>query len=274
MTYKFARLFLIFWLFLSTTYFAEAQFLVGPVVSAQVNWVTLDDGDLYKNYSIKPQIGFQIGGGIAFRVQKRFFLNASLLYSFKRKEVNGIRDPLLINNVTYSSIDMPIIYTAEFSGKVGRSKTFKWFIGIGPTISYWLGGSGTIQSTDAIDSGVARDGAPLDYDIVFGPVDLSQGTLGNINKMYIENANRVQLGLNFVTGVVLEPHGFNKIMLTARFEVGHSFFSDNSSGKFPAIADYADNLRSRNMAVIFSAGYFIDLKTSQRKKGKSTSKKK
>jgi Outer membrane protein beta-barrel domain len=270
MTYKLARLLLIIGLFLQSAHIAKAQLLVGPIVSTQLSWVTLDDSDLYTSYSIKPQIGFQIGGGLSFRVQKRFFLNASLLYSFKRKEVNGIRDPLLVNKVTYNSIDMPILYTAEFSGKIGRSKTFKWFLGIGPTVSYWLGGSGTIQSTDATDSGIATPDSPLEYKIVFGPYDPNLG----INQMDIENANRIQLGLNFATGLVLEPHGFNKIMLTARFEMGHSFFSDNSSGKFPAIADYADVLRSRSMAVIFSGAYFIDLKTSQRKKGKSTNKKK
>jgi hypothetical protein len=268
MTYKLARFFLIVGLFLPSAHIAKAQLLVGPIVSTQLSWVTLDDSDLYTSYSIKPQIGFQIGGGVSFRVQKRFFLNASLLYSLKRKEVNGIRDPLLINKVTYSSIDMPIIYTAEFSGKVGRSKTFKWFLGIGPTISYWLGGSGTLRSSDAIDTRIASLDSPLEYKIVFGPEDTSLGK----NQMNIENANRIHLGLNFATGLVLEPHGFNKIMLTARFEMGHSFFSDNSAGQFPAIADYADVLRSRSMAIVFSGAYFIDLKTSHRKKGKSTIK--
>jgi Outer membrane protein beta-barrel domain len=267
MTHKSVRLFLITFVFLAASHLTKGQFLVGPIVSTQVSWVTLDDSDLDKFYSIKPQIGFQVGGGISFRVQKRFFLNASLLYSFKRKEINGKLDPILVNKVTYSSIDMPIIYTAEFTGKVGRSKSFKWFVGVGPTISYWLGGSGTLQSTDAQDNGIAS----LDYKIVFGPLDPSLG----INQMYVENANRVQLGLNLATGAVLEPHGLNKIMLTARFEIGHSFFSDSKAGGvFPAIADYADVLRSRNMSVVFSAAYLIDLKTSQRKKGKSTIKKK
>jgi hypothetical protein len=269
MTHRFYRFFFIIPVFLAASNLVKAQFLVGPIVSTQVSWVTLDNDDLNDFYSLTPKIGFQVGGGIAFRVQKRFFLNASLLYSLKQKQVNGKRDPLLANKVTFTSIDMPILYTAEFSGKIGRSKAFKWFVGIGPTVSYWLGGSGSIVSADAVDAGIADENSPLDYEIVFGRTDPSAR-----DKMFVEDANRIQLGLNFATGAVLEPHGLNKIMLTARFEMGHSFFSDNSTGVFPAITDYQDALRSRNMSIILSAAYFIDLKTSQRKKGKSTIKKK
>jgi hypothetical protein len=248
-------------LFLGVIYSLDAQVLVGPVIGPQLSWVSFDDGDNNQFYRVKPSLGYQIGGAISFRVRSRFFLQASILYSRKGKEIEGKLDKQLSNKVMYSSIDMPIVYTAEFKGKIGRNKAFKWFIGAGPNISYWLGGSGTIQSSDAIDNRIG----PLDYDIVFG----KKFSEVAINEMNVENPNRIQLGLNLVTGTVFEPVGLNKIMLTARFEIGHSFFSDNSVGSFPAIVDYVDVLRARNFSLIFSAAYFIDLKTDQRKRGKS-----
>jgi hypothetical protein len=60
-------------------------------------------------------------------------------------------------------------------------------------------------------------------------------------------------------------------MVTLRFESMHSFMSPGK-GTFgpPNELAYEDDLRVNSKALFLSFYYFIDLKTDQRKKGKST----
>jgi hypothetical protein len=75
--------------------------------------------------------------------------------------------------------------------------------------------------------------------------------------------------------LILEPVGFNKIMLALRYEFGHSYLSPSSDGYFGGYDGdlyYEDELQVRMHTLNLSLLYFIDLKTDQRKKGKSTIK--
>jgi hypothetical protein len=56
-----------------------------------------------------------------------------------------------------------------------------------------------------------------------------------------------------------------------RYELGHSFLSRTTDGTFIPTY-YKDVLRSRNKGLRLSVSYLIDLRTEDRKKGKSTIK--
>src|SRR5262245_24981047 len=99
-----------------------AQVLVGPVAGVNVGWVTFDNKDNKDLYKVKPVIGYHVGASIAFRVQKRFFLQGSFLYTEKGKSLDGKLDPLFKNKTTYKYIDVPLLYTAEFKAKIGKDK--------------------------------------------------------------------------------------------------------------------------------------------------------
>lgn len=167
---------------------------------------------------------------------------------------------------------MPILYTAEFKGKLGKksNKEFKWYLGGGPTISYWLGGKGTLSSSDLKESNIKA----LPYEIVFDKreQDVKEG------EMNVNEANRLQLALNISAGLILEPIGLNKFMIAMRYEFGHSFLGRDGRGQFGGLEKYGivkgyeDELRVRMQTLNMSLFYFIDLKTDQRNKGKSTSK--
>lgn len=241
----------------------HAQVLVGPVAGPQLSWAKFDDSVIRADYTLKPVLRYHAGAMVQMRVNDRFFLNTALIYSRKGKVIEGVVDKKLKNKVAYSHIDLPILYTAEFKAKLGGGKAFKYYVGGGPNLSYWIGGKGTISSTDIVEGGVSE----INYKVVFKkPLeDVSQ------NEMTIADPNRLQLGLNIVGGVVLEPLGLNKIMITLRYEMGHSFLG-RTNGVFPAATDYTDVMQSRNSGLRLSFAYLIDLKTEQRKKGKSTSK--
>jgi hypothetical protein len=244
---------------------AEAQVLVGPVVGTHVGWASYDDPDLKDFYDISPTFGFHAGGSLAFRVQKRFFLQSSIMYTQKEKKISGGGDGMFYHALRNRYIDMPILYTAEFKARLGKDKVYKWYVGVGPNISYWLGGSGKLRNSD-LDENLIEE---LRYTVTFGKHD----EIGE-REMNVEDPNRLQLGLNVSAGLIFEPMGIHKFMLTTRYEHGHSFLSRESNGVYglPGVLHYEDELKVRNNAFVVSLYYFVDLKIEERHKGKSTSK--
>jgi hypothetical protein len=228
--------------------------------------MSFDDKDYNDTLSVSPHVGFHAGFNLSFRVRKRFFLHTSLIYSTKGSTIKGKTDGSLEDKVRYNYIELPIVYTYEVKMHVGPNKEFKWYFGVGPNVSYWLGGKGSMKSAFTNENHIQE---PVNYKIVFDK-DIEKGEVG---QLIVNEPNRVQLGLNLSAGFVFEPLGYQKIMLTFRYELGHSFLSKNL-GIFPGDDSYYAVLRSRNNGLRISLAYLIDLKTETRKKGKSTMKKK
>ncbi len=253
---------LIFLLLIVPGFKSVAQVLVGPVAGANVSWITYDDKDYKDYYGISPVIGFHAGAQVSFRVQKRFFLNTSLIYSTKGKLEKGKLDATYRNQARYNYIEIPIVYTAEFKGNFGKgNRQYKWYIGAGPNVSYWLGGKGKISSSDLEEGSVSQ----LKYKIAFEKEEENV----DYDQLGIQNPNRIQLGLNIATGFVFEPIGYHKVMVLFRYELGHTFLSGDSNGVLKGLT-YQDNMRVRNQGFRVSLSYLIDLKTAERKKGKTT----
>ena len=242
---------------------ASGQILIGPTVGPNFSWTAFDDKDLKDVYDVSPITGFHAGMALSFRVQKRFFLHSSLIYSTKGKILKAENDPLFRNEVRYKYIELPILYTVEFKGNLGGNKEYKWYFGAGPNVSYWLGGRGKFSSSDLSEVGIGE----LDYKVVFNkdPEDVEDDEMG------VEDPNRFQLGLTIGTGFVFEPMGYQKIMFLFRYEIGHSFLSRTSDGVFKPTL-YTDEMQIRNQGFRISISYLVDLKTEERKKGKSTVK--
>ncbi|MDH4058990.1 MAG: PorT family protein, partial [Cyclobacteriaceae bacterium] len=242
-------------LFLVINVEAFAQILVGPVVGGQIDWIKFGDSENKDLYSVEPVYGFHVGGSIAFRVQKRFFLQASVLYSQKGKVIDGKLDQSLRNDATFKYIDVPLLYTAEFKAKIGRDKVYKIYLGAGPNISYWLGGKGVLNHSDLNENLINPPDYNLPYTITFNkdPLTIRQG------EMNVEDPNRIQLGLQASTGLIFEPWGEQKIMLTARYIFGHSYLSKTSNGDFglPNELYYEDALKVRTQELAMSLYYFI-----------------
>jgi hypothetical protein len=184
--------------------------------------------------------------------------------------MEGKLDPLFNNDVKYRYIDIPILYTKETKAKFGRDKYYKWYLGVGPSINYWLGGKGVLKNQDLNENTINPPNYDLPYHVTFNKnsEDVVQG------QMNVEKPNRIQLGLNFSAGLIFEPIDLNKFMITARYQLGHTFMSEKSSGDFgiPGKLYYEDDLRIRTHSISLSLYYFIDLKTEESKKGKSTIK--
>lgn len=211
---------------------------------------------------MSPVVGFHVGGHLSFKVQKRFFLHTSLLYASKGRQLDGKLDNRLTSSTRYNFIEMPISYTVDFKARTRQKKEFKYFLGIGPNISYWLGGRGTLYNSDLEESNLPE----LNYKIVFEKLPEDQAD----NEMNVPEPNRFQLGLNLVAGMVLEPAYKQRIMISLRYELGHTYLA-KSGGVFTNTY-FEDPLRSRNQGFRISLAYLIDLKVEEKKKGKSNIK--
>ena len=209
---------------------------------------------------MSPVPGFHVGGHLAFKVRNRFFLHTSLLYATKGRVLNGKLDGLLKNSARYNYIDMPINYTVDFRGKIGKSKEFKYFLGIGPNISYWLGGRGKLYNSELEEDNVGE----LSYKIKFNKSESGQAS----DEMRVEDPNRLQLGLNLMAGMVFEPWYKQRFMFSVRYELGHTYLAKSDGNFFGTY--FSDPLKSRNQGFRISLSYLVDLKTEERKKGKST----
>jgi hypothetical protein len=254
---KIAGIVILFWLSSAPSY---SQILLGATAGGNFSWVSFGDKDSRDLYKVKPVWGYHAGAQLSFRVRKRFFLHTSLVYSTKGKILEGAQD--LDLKVRYNYIEMPIAYTVNFKGNYGK-KPFKYFLGVGPNISYWLGGKGRIENFDTHE--LASNRGEVKYKIVFRKDPFTAGE----NEMVVERPNRIQLGLNFTAGLVFEPARDREMFLTLRYELGHSYFSRESYGAFGPTF-YEDDLKTRNQGFRISLAYLIDLKLEQRKKGKST----
>ena len=240
---------------------AHSQILVGPVAGGNFSWTSFADKDLRSYYKVRGVSGYHAGAQLSFRVRKRFFLHSALIYSTKGRSMKLSEDEQFNYTTTYTFIEMPTAYAVDFKARLGESKEFKYFFGIGPNISYWLGGRGTLTNSDLKEEHIDR----LSYRIRF---DQASGDANQDNEMIVERANRLQLGLNLVAGLVLEPADRQRLMITARYEWGHTYLA-KQDGVF-ANTYFKDPLQSTNQGFRLSVAYLYDLRNADRNKGRST----
>jgi hypothetical protein len=249
---------------------ASAQILIGPEAGGNLSWTRFDDRDLRSQYKVTPIIGYSAGAHLGFRVQKRYFLHLSLIYSTKGRLIEGKTTTVLnhaeglVDRVRLNYIEMPIIYSVDFKGSLGGNKEFKYSLGAGPLVSYWLGGVGSASSFEIRED---VQGGLIDYRIKFKRGNPSP------SEMTVSSANRLQLGLNVAGSLIFEPLPARRIMLTVRYELGGTYLSKKSTGTFNGTS-YQEPLQSKNKGLRISVAYLFDLKNDQRKKGKSVSDKK
>jgi len=250
-----------------------SQLYFGPVVGPQVTRITFFDKENRDAFNSIPAVGFYAGGMVSMKVHETFFLSGQLIYSQKTKLVTGKEDNEMYKSKSNQKyIELPIFYTLEFKHRSGNStrggmvKQYNWFIGGGPTLSYWLGGKGYLQSGYLHEVFIDK----LNYDVTFGLVNADLNEEDHADIMNIEDPNRFQLGLNITGGIAVQPVGLQRIVAAGHIEIGQTFLSRNSQGYFPASFVDTDILKGRWLGFRLSASYMWDTKISEKDKGRST----
>lgn len=248
-----------------TVHFGYSQIVhAGLRAGLNYSWTRPYDKDFRQHYNVVPILGFNAGFAFSFRVKERYFLHTDLIYSSKGRVMTG--DLELHDKVVYHHIDLPITYNIYFKGRLKGTKQFKWYLGLGPNFSYWLGGKGRIKHFELMDFEVDH----LDYKLKFG--ERPDDQTGVSETVYVTDPNRLQLGVNIGGGIFLEPIARRKIMVDLRLEIGHTWLGTKESTDFVFPASYEDDLRTRNMGARLSLMYMFETNTDKkiRNKGKST----
>jgi hypothetical protein len=252
---------------------AEAQLHVGAVVGGGASKVSFY-GD-QSDYESSPTLGYDAGLMASMRVHKNFVLNAQLLYAQRGTHVTGKLDPIYDLTSRMQYIDLPIYYVLEFkniskkqSTTVGLQKSFNWFFGAGPTISYWLGNSGTLKSSNLKENQIES----LHYTTVFDRSNSSFDPTTDATIESISLPNRFQFAINISGGFGFEPTPGRKIVTTIHLNFAQSFLSDKGNGFFVGSPIDVDLLNVNNHSIRFSLAYLFDMKLETKDKGKSMSK--
>lgn len=259
-----------------TNWKAKAQLLIGPVVGGQLSKVYFFDSQ--PNLKSLPSFGFEAGMMASMRVRKNFLLNAQLLFSQSTKHIAGTSqsraDSQFDLKSTMRYIELPIFYLVEFkklsgdlTGQGGQTKTYNWFVGGGPIISYWLSNKGTLKSSWLAENLIDH----VDFTTVWGKDNAKLNPATDANKENISSPNRFQFGINITGGLSFEPTDGHKIVTALHFNIAQTFFA-KSDGFFPVSPFDGDVLKSKNNSIRFSVAYLFDTKLEKAKKGRSTTK--
>lgn len=243
--------------FLAISSALKAQLLIGPKIGGQA---TLMHYDKYKDYSdsVTTSVipGFSIGSVLNVMINRPFSLQFELNYSLKGRSIKGNFDHNLRHKEINHYIEIPALL--RFSS---GNKYKKYFINVGPNLSYWLGGGGNIITSSLIQEGAKE----YPYSISF------KESNDGIGKIYIQEPNRLQIGLDFGAGMQFPVKNGKKIIIEARYSEGHSFMGKANSVK-NNIVDYEDNLELSGRVLNISCAYVFEHHIHGWKKGKSISK--
>ena len=236
-----------------------AQFYIGPKIGFTAYKSRFNFPEDEEFFDQKWKVGYQIGVGFDLPLENIFHFYTELYYSRKGKKTLIVESGIT-NNATYSFIEAPIMLRMSFDGGTAEAGRYNWHIDIGPTIGYWLGGSGTLQA----------DGPKVTYKIVFGESDGSN-TLGTT--MFITEANRWQWGLNLGAGIEYPVIQQQSVLIDLRLGLGSTHLaSDNGQANLPVLG-FADSMSVSFLEIILSATYVFEIDYGQTRKGKSTIKK-
>ena len=245
---------------------ASAQIVwAGMKVGGEFSRARIDPNSFKDSVKINPAFGFHAGAVVSFKVKDRYFLHTEFLYSVKNKVILGKIDPDLKDKVTYHYIEVPILFTMQFKGHLGKSRTFKWFMGAGPNIAYLLGGKGVIESGELLENGYSS----LSYKIKFSKrLDRDHNDI-----IHYTNVNRFQFGINVGAGLLLEPSPKHKMIIDVRYTIDQTLFGKKTAD-YIVPHDYDDNLRFRNQGLKFSVMYLLEYNLSKKARNKGKSDKK
>ncbi len=264
----------LFFLLAQSSIHAQTRLFVGPVVGGSISKAVIFDEPPNSSYRSKVTRGLDFGFMTSVRVRKNFCLNSQVLYAQRNKSISGINgdnESRIVLNETMKFIDIPINFTLEFkkvsgdeNGTGGKIKTYNWFIGAGPTLSYWLSCKGNLTSGYLLDSRIPN----LNYTTVFNPSNAQVPYA--LNNEVLSGANRLQLGINIVSGLAFSPVGMQKIVVGFQLNIAQSYLAKND-GIFPSSSDI-DPMKVKLHSLRVSVAYLFDTKIEKSKKGKSTIK--
>jgi len=256
---KFLQFFLVLMIFGSGATITYAQkFAVGVKAGATISFSSFgdkDDADLFTN-SWKP--GFFAAGLVNFPLKKSFSFQTEAGFSQRGRRIK-FEDDTWTNSATYHFVDGSMMLRKSYPLQWAKNVRGTWFFNVGPKISYWLNGKGTVTS-----------GGSYDYKVKFEK-EPENPTEPDFNTMYLTDVNRWLFGLDLGVGVDAPTTALQRFVFEVRFTSGHTFYGSRSSA-FNRTLGFKDNLRANEKIISISVDYTLNRDLRDAKKGKSTKK--
>lgn len=98
---------------------------------------------------------------------RRCLMTFESIYSRKVKQLDGVFDPGVEFTQIQHHFDLPILYREILRVRFLIRPSYKYYLGVGPNISYWFGGLGELESTELLDEEIPS----LEYEVSFNESD-------------------------------------------------------------------------------------------------------
>lgn len=238
------KLAIFIFLVISCGSWCRGQVLLGPKLGLHAGKVKYDRASFQDQFDPNLKLGYNVGFGLTLPVSDPVSLHIEIQGADKGKEVS-IPLVSLKNKTHYYYLEMPLMMRYQILPQQGI------FIGIGPNLSYWLAGKGSLTN-------IEETSTPVDYSVVFGAD-------GGADDLVVPQPNRLQLGLLLGIGTLLKSRDDRLILMEIRVEMGHSHLADAAGGTIND-PEFFDNLESKHQLISFNLGYFWSLHKKNAKK--------
>jgi hypothetical protein len=254
-----AKLLTVFFAFFLPFFAYGQKYSLGVKAGPLINWSTLGDKEAKDKFSNGVRLGYSAGVLASFPLKHEFDFFAEAAYSQKGRKLtfkDGAQE--WVNRSTYKFIDLTMLLRKSYTFRLEKNIPSQWYINIGPEISYWLSGKGT----------VAVNGPGSAYTIVFDKEPDS-----NFHYMYVNDVNRwlfgLALGVGFRAPLMRDQH----INAEIRFVSGHTYLGNEDSSKIELLT-FEDTLKTNLKVLNINISYTLDFDVQKSRKGKSTLDKK
>lgn len=235
-----------------------AQLRIGPKAGFQMTNVIYHDKDYTEEHTTFFKPGFNAGLVLNYKVSQAFSMHTELFYSRKGKiEKRASYD--VKNIVNYQYLDLPLMLRISHHKKA-KKQHIEYYLNIGPSFGYWLGGKGKLRSDELPEY--------IDTNLLQYKIDFKESA--HYENLYVSAPNRLQIELNLGGGVIFDMARGQSLMVDLRysFGIGQTFLGEKEGGSF-GLTDYSDNLEGVNHVISLSAAYLFELDIRRMlKKGK------
>lgn len=243
------------------------KFSLGVKGGASLTWPGFGDKEAKDVFNRKLKPGYHAGFIIGFPLKDNYNLILEGGASRKGRIITFNESPEWENNMSMYMTDMSMLLRRSFRFMLRKDTPAEGFINIGPEINYWLNSSGYVRATD---------GPKYKYDVVFG--EDANPDVGGDYTLSLQRVNRWLFSLGVGVGLKA-PLGNNRFITTElRFLSGHTYLGKSDSAWMERFiwgdGGMQDTMKTNLKTVSLNVAYTVDIDLKEKRKGKSTIKKK
>ncbi len=249
-------------LFVSIGFDSMGQLHIGPKLGMQFYSPIFKDAIKYEDISSRPGLGFNVGLGLDYNVNKVFSFFTELTYSQRGKYLSGGINNMFEHKATYRYLEFPVLARLTYKGRI-KKRYFKWYVNAGGSLNFWLSGSGHIKSFEFDESNVDQ----LDYTIKFH--EKPENQIDQTFVIYISEPTKIQAGLVFGGGLLFDISPHHILMTDLRYTFRQSWLGRDYEIDV-GLSEYYEDFRTMEHIISFNIAYLFEYNFGQGRRGGST----